>query len=199
MVANSKNTERIVSAAMELFAQQSYASVMVKDICQAAGVSHSSFYSVFTGKDEILLYILRGYKDDFEGTMRLLLDKDSDLEKLWMLCAKYLSLAESFGPDLMAAMFSLELRGKLDLTLAIHEYADKYMDWFVRFARNCQATGIIRNQGSAESLVPIGMKLTFFIVYEWCISKGVFALRDQAIEALEAFYDIDPAYRGVRP
>ena len=199
MVANSKNTERIVGAAMELFARQSYASVMVKDICQAAGVSHSSFYSVFNGKDEILLYILRGYKDDFEGTMRLLLNKDSDLEKLWLLCAKYLSLAESFGSDLMAAMFSLELRGKLDLTMAIQEYADKYMDWFVRFARNCQTAGIIRNRGSAESLVPIGMKLTFFVVYEWCISKGAFSLRDRVIEALEALYDIDPAYRGIRP
>ena len=199
MATTSKNTERIVSAALELFAQKSYASVMVKDICQAANVSHSSFYSVFTGKDEILLYILRGYKDDFEGTMRLLLNKDSDLEKLWLLCVKYLSLAESFGPELMAAVFSLELSGKLDLTLAIHEYADKYMDWFVRFARNCQTAGIIRNRSSAESLVPIGMKLTFFIVYEWCISKGAFPLRDRAIEAMETFYDIDPAYRGVRP
>lgn len=69
---------------------------MVKDICEKARVPSSSFYSVFSGKDDILMYVLRGYKDDFEGTMRVLLNTDSSLEKLWVLYDKYLALADYF-------------------------------------------------------------------------------------------------------
>lgn len=199
MARGSKNAESIVSAAMELFGRRAYSSVMVKDICEAAGVSHSSFYSVFSGKDEVLLYVVRGYKDDFEGTMRRLLTIDSDLEKLWVLCAKYLDLPETFGPGLMSAMFALELGGKLDLTAAVGEYAERYMDWFVRYVVNCQNSGVMRNGGSAAALVPIGMRLAYGIVYEWCIADGGFPLRERVFETMEDLYDVAPAHRGVRP
>ena len=84
MVVNSKNTDRIVSTALRLMKEREYSSVTVKDICREAGVSHSSFYSVFSGKDEIILYILEGHKDDFEDTLIQLLHADSGLEKLWV-------------------------------------------------------------------------------------------------------------------
>ena len=109
MVVNSKNTGKIVSAAIKLFQSRGYASVMVKDICAEAGVSHSSFYALFTGKDDVLLHVLRGYQDSAEDTMRRLLLADNDLEKLWSLVLKYLSIAENFGPELTGAMLSLEL------------------------------------------------------------------------------------------
>ena len=85
MVTNSKNTDRIVSAAIDLFRRKGYSSVMVKDICREAGVSTSSFYFVFSGKDDVLLCLLRGHKDDFEGTMLEMLNAGTNLEKLWVL------------------------------------------------------------------------------------------------------------------
>ena len=198
MVANSKNSERIVQAALALFRREEYNSIQVNDICQSAGVSRSSFYSVFTGKDDILLHILRGYKDDFEGTMRRLLHTENDLEKLWVLYVKYLSLAEEFGPALTGALFSLELSGKLSMTKAVEEYMSRYMEWFVRFVGDCQRSGIIRNHGAPQDLIPAGVKLTFFIVFEWCVSKGAFPLRERAFDAMENFYDIAPEHRGIR-
>ena len=88
MVTNSKNTDRIVSAAIDLFRRKGYSSVMVKDICREAGVSPSSFYSVFGGKDDVLLCLLRGHKDDFEGTMLAMLTAGTPREKLWVLYNK---------------------------------------------------------------------------------------------------------------
>lgn len=67
MVTNSKNTDRIVSAAIDLFRRKGYSSVMVKDICREAGVSTSSFYFVFSGKDDVLLCLLRGHKGLFKA------------------------------------------------------------------------------------------------------------------------------------
>ena len=199
MVVHSKNTEKIVTAAMALFQSRGYASVMVKDICREAGVSHSSFYAVFTGKDDVLLHVLRGFKDDFEGTMRSLLLAEGELEKLWILYVKYLSPAEEFGPELTGAMLSLELAGKLSVTGAVEEYMSRYMEYFLRFIANCQGAGIIRNRGEPAALMALGIKLTFFIVYEFCVSQGGFPLRERAFEAMENLFDIDPAHRGLRP
>lgn len=116
-----------------------------------------------------------------------------------MLCEKYLSLPLSFGPGLMSAIFLLELGGKLDLTAAVDEYAGKYMDWFVRYVRCCQNSGVICNVGNAEQLVITGMKLTYRIVYEWCVAKGEFPLRERVFDSLEYLYNISPDHRGLRP
>lgn len=199
MVVHSKNTDKIVSAAMALFQSRGYAPVMVKDICQAAQVSHSSFYAVFTGKDDVLLHVLRGYRDSPEDTMRRLLLSEGDLEKLWILYVKYLSMAEDFGPALLGAMFTLELSGKFSLTGAVDEYMDRYRDWFLRYIKSCQEAGIIRNLGSPRELLQLGVELTFFILYEWAISQGGFPLRERAFAAMESLYDIAPAARGRWP
>lgn len=184
---------------MCLFRSQGYGSVMVKDICAEAGVSHSSFYSIFTGKDDVLLYVLRGYPDSAEDTMRRLLLAESDLEKLWSLVAKYLAVAEDFGPELTGAMFSLELAGKFSLTGALNEYMDRYREWFLRYVKSCQAAGVLRNQGDPRELVLLGAELAFFIVYEWCTSRGAFPLRERVFAAMENLYDVVPSCRGLRP
>lgn len=199
VVLHSKNTEKIVTAALSLFRRRGYGSVLVKDICKEAGVSHSSFYAVFTGKDDVLLHVLRGYRDSMEDTMRRLLLAGSDLEKIWVLYVKYLSMAEDFGPALTGAMLSLELAEKLSITGAVNEYMDRYMEWFLHYVSSCQAAGVIRNRGDGRDLVPLGVKLTFFIVYEWCASGGAFSLRERSFAAMEDLFDIAPGSRGLRP
>lgn len=199
MAAGSKNTDRIVSAALKLLQERDYASVTVKDICRESGVSHSSFYSVFSGKDEILLSILRGHRDDFEDTMVQLLHADSNLEKLWVMFVRCLALAEQFGPSLMGALFQLELEGKFSLSDAVNTYVSRYQSWFLRFVADCQKGGVIRNPGDPAVLVPLGVKLSIYLTYEWCASGGAFSLREQAFREIEDFYDVDPAHRGIRP
>lgn len=122
----------------------------------------------------------------------------NSLEKLWVLYDKYLALADYFGPHLLSAMFTLELEGKLRFTSGVDEYLSRYIEWFVRFVRDCQAEGVIRNGGRAEKLVPVGEKLAFFVVFEWCASGGAFDLRERAFDVIEDFYDVAPERRGLR-
>ena len=164
MVTNSKNTDRIVSAAIELFRRKGYSSVMVKDICREAEVSTSSFYSVFSGKDEVLLCLLRGHKDDFEGTMLEMLNAGTNLEKLWVLYNKYLKLAESFGQELTVAMFELELKRKFSFIAPVNDYIKRYFNWLVRLVEDCQSTNVIQNPGKADELVPMAVRLSFYIL-----------------------------------
>ena len=45
---------------MELFRENGYSGVTVRDICASSGVPSSSFYTVFSGKDDILVHVLKG-------------------------------------------------------------------------------------------------------------------------------------------
>lgn len=197
MTSNSKNVEAIVHTAMELFCRNGYSSVTVKDICAEANVASSSFYALFSGKDAILEHILRGYKDNFEDTMLSLLAVNTCLEKLWTLFRKYLDLGETLGPDLVSAMFKLELDGKIGFISSVNDYFKKYNQWFECFVTECQKSGIIQNPGAAAELVPMGVKLTYYVLMEWCSSNGRYSLKERAFQEMERFYNVKESFRGI--
>lgn len=189
MVSNAKNKDKIVAAAIDLFRRKGYSTVMVKDICQESGVSASSFYSVFRGKDDILLCILQGHKDDFEGTMLEMLNAGTSLEKLWVLYNKYLKLAESFRPELTVAMLELELKRKFSFIKPINDCIRRYHSWLVHLVEECQSANVILNPGKADELVPMAVRLSFYILLEWCVSKETYSFTERAFMKMETFYN----------
>ena len=57
----TETRDKIVYAAMMLFAQKGYASTSVADILHAAGVNAGSLYHFFPGKQDVLLAVLDAY------------------------------------------------------------------------------------------------------------------------------------------
>ena len=55
---NPQTAERLVAAAVELFAQKWYATVSVAEICREAGLSNGVFYRYFEGKEALFKLIL---------------------------------------------------------------------------------------------------------------------------------------------
>ena len=189
--ASSKNTTAIVDAALELFKTAGYSNVSVSDICRAADVPRSSFYSIFAGKDEIVLYMMRNLKEDYQSVFAQLLEAKNDLDRIWMLYDRYLTLAVDFGPELTGTLFALELQkpaGLFDLFYAFN-------DWFVKLIRNCQEQGLIRNGNRPEDIVVLGVRIAIGAAYEWCRSGGGFDLREAALSEHERLYDVPPEYR----
>ena len=197
MANNSNSKESIVHAAMELFREKGYPGVTVRDICASSGVPSSSFYTVFSGKDDILVHVLKGQKDNFEDTMLELLAANSSLEKLWVLYKKYLDLGEALGAELVAAMFKLERDGKLSLISSVNDYVRKYSSWFVRFIEEGQRNGDILNPGAPAQLMQMGVRLSYFVLFEWCADKGSYSLRERAFKEMEDFYNIRQPLRGI--
>ena len=188
---SSKNTDAIVNAALELFKAKGYGAVSVSDICRAADVPRSSFYSIFAGKDEIVMFVMRNLKEDYQTVFSQLLEAKNDLDRIWLLYDRYLSLATDFGPELTGTLFALELEkpaGLFDLFYAFN-------DWFVKLIRNCREQGIIRNRNKPEDIVTLGVRIAIGAAYEWCRSGGAFDLRDTAFSELETLYDVPPEYR----
>lgn len=56
--ANSKNMKLIVDTAISLFKEHGYQNVSVNEICKSANIPRSSFYTIFSGKKDIINYVL---------------------------------------------------------------------------------------------------------------------------------------------
>lgn len=190
-VVNSKNRETISAAALELFKEKGFDGVGVSEICRRANVPRSSFYSVFGGKEDIIIYMLRNLKEDYTAMFSELLGAENDLCRIWMLYDRYLSLATEFGPDLTGALLALELKspiGILDLFYAFNE-------WFVKLIRSCQRQGMIRNPNRPEDIVTLGVRIALGAAYEWSRTNGSFDLRETALREHEILYDVPDEYR----
>ena len=62
----NETRDRIVYAAMVLFAQKGYGSTSVADILQSAQVNAGSLYHFFPGKQDVLMAVLTAYKTGIE-------------------------------------------------------------------------------------------------------------------------------------
>jgi TetR/AcrR family transcriptional repressor of nem operon len=87
----SETRDRIVFAAMRLFALKGYGSTSVADILQAAEVNAGSLYHVFPGKQDVLVAVLDMY---LAGIQRMLLDPawegvEDPIERVFALLARY--------------------------------------------------------------------------------------------------------------
>ena len=83
--------ERIVYAALELFARKGYASTSVADILHAANVNAGSLYHFFPGKQDVLLAVLHAYR---QGIRPMLLEPawqgvTDPIERVFALLAHY--------------------------------------------------------------------------------------------------------------
>jgi len=89
--------EKIVYAALTLFAQKGYGSTSVADILQAAGVNAGSLYYFFPGKQDVLLAVLDAYK---QGIHPMLLRPawkgvEDPIERVFALLERYRGHLES--------------------------------------------------------------------------------------------------------
>lgn len=188
---SSKHIKSVIEAAVVLFKEKGYENVSVNDICKAAGVARSSFYLMFSGKKDIVDRILSDVRLDSNELTNDLITAKNDYERMWVLCNRYLKVANSFGPEMTGTMFRLELLDEIDLLDEVH----KIDDWMIELTRNAQEMGVIKSPEPAEIIAPASVSIVYYATYEWCKSKGGFSLQRRARELTEAVLNVAPAYR----
>ena len=82
---------RLVGTAMQLFSEKGYESTSVADILRAAGANSGSLYHFFPTKQDLLIEVLRTYRD---GIATMLLEPawrgvSDPVEKVFALLARY--------------------------------------------------------------------------------------------------------------
>lgn len=190
----TKNRDKIVAAAIELFKQEGYSNVSVNQICKAAKIGRSSFYAIFSSKDDIILHL---YSDDFTKSEQLMdqfVSAENDLERIWLLYDYFLSLAISVGPVVSSSLMIIEL----NRNAGIYDSMMKVRKWSIPLCENCQKQGIIRNTAKAEDLLPMVSSSLNNLVFEWCRCKGKLPLRKRSRLTIEVLFDVDPDYRKTK-
>lgn len=189
--SNTKHTDIIVDTAFELFYQYGYDEVSVRQICERANVPRSSFYTIFSGKEDIMVYSLSRVKGNFEQSMNDFIMAENDLERIWFLTDSFLQLAVSVGPDLCKIYFILEINGKCQLFKILADFNE----WLIRLLANCQKNGIARVKGDPEELIPMQLNLAKALLFDWVGSNGSFMLRETVRNNIETFLDVPEEYR----
>lgn len=83
--------DRLIYAALRLFAEKGYASTSVADVRQAADVHSGSLYHFFPGKQDLLLAVLDAYRHGIDPMLLQPAWKDVNdpIEKIFALLASY--------------------------------------------------------------------------------------------------------------
>lgn len=192
MLKKAEKYKRIIKdVAFELFKENGYDGVSVRQICEKAGVPRSSFYTIFSGKEDILVYSLSNVKDSFEHNMPQFIMSANDLERIWFLTDAFLQQAVTAGPELCKMYFILEINGKCDLFNILTDFND----WLIQLLTNCQKNGLANVRGDPNELIPIQLNLAKALLFDWVRTDGSFDLRETVRSNIETFLDVPMEYR----
>ena len=187
----SRLREDIAKCAIELFKNEGYGSVSVNEICQAAHVSRTVFYTVFKGKRSILDYVVTKPQQNDEESFRRFADAENDFERIWQLFERFINIALAFGPKLTSTLFIMQFESPEGIRDAVHALDDL----FATLAKNCAKNGIIETEEPPELLSRIATDLIIHELYVWCSQNGNFSLRERARQYAEVAYHVKPQYR----
>ena len=101
MTGKHQTASLIADTAMELFRKRGYESVSVNSICEQAGVSRVTFYSIFSNKDQIIGFILNDFQNQFKEDFSSFIAAENDFERVMILFNYYVELSERGGYQLM--------------------------------------------------------------------------------------------------
>lgn len=166
---------RILEAAIRIFAKNGFFSSTISQIAREAGVADGTIYLYFKNKDDILLQFF-SYKamEIFDGFWQAVADGKNAVEKLRNLIKSHLA---AFQSDIdMAIVFQSETKGNHQMRGQLDEMTRKYL----------AALGEILEQGQDEGIfvkeLYLGLTKRFIlgavneIINTWVSSSGKYDL-----------------------
>lgn len=139
--------ERILSAAMKVFARKGFASARVSDVAREAGVADGTIYLYFASKDAILISIFEeGMQSILDGLAKGLKGLDDPKDRLRFFCRYHLTVVEG-DPDL-AEVLLVELRFS-DKFLTEYKpgaMLDRYLEQLALIISEGQRRGMFRRE-----------------------------------------------------
>jgi TetR/AcrR family transcriptional regulator, fatty acid metabolism regulator protein len=172
--------ERILRAAIDVFAESGYFNAKVTDIAKAAGVADGTIYLYFDGKEELLTTIFR------EHTRNYLQSLERDLapvrrpeERIRIAIRHHL---ETLGRDrALAVVAQVELRHSIKyMSLLSHQEVGDYLGILRKIVEQGQADGVFRRTLHPQLVAKALFGVLDEMVTSWVLSDKEYALADQA-------------------
>lgn len=181
---NPEKYDRILEAALAVFAEKGFFVSRISDIADRANVADGTVYLYFKNKDEILATAISTAFETFMNNARTELDKIADpVERLRKLARLHL---EALGGNRNAAIvFQMELRQSTRLSEFSHQHLIEYFT-LVRVAiQQGQQRGVFRKNMPDKIAANCFFGALDEMVTSWVLSEHEFPLASAADAVVE--------------
>lgn len=184
---NSRNTKgRIVTAAWKLFYDNGYENTTIEDIVWESGTSKGSFYHYFNSKDALLGSLAYLFDEKYEELSTSLQPNMNSIDKLLFLNIELFKMIENrIDLDLLTRLFSSQLLTKGEQSLLDHNRF--YYKLIKKIISEGQENGEISLNMSAGEIVKYYALCERSLMYDWCLSKGNYSLKEYGKEIMPLF------------
>ena len=172
--------ERILRAAVDVFAQNGYFNAKVAEIARAAGVADGTIYLYFDGKEDLLVTIFREHTRNYLQSLETQIANVKRPEERMRIAIRH--HLETLGRDrALAIVAQVELRHSLKFMslLSQQEVAD-YLRLFRKIVEQGQRDGAFRRNLHPQLVAKSVFGILDEMVTSWILSEKEQNLADQA-------------------
>jgi TetR/AcrR family transcriptional regulator, fatty acid metabolism regulator protein len=177
--------DRILRAAVEVFAQTGYHNSRVSEVAKAAGVADGTIYLYFQNKEDLLINIFREHTRRFLASLESELGPaESDEERLRRLIRFHLIALGSDRP--LAVVFQVELRQSLKfMALFSQQEVADYLNTIRTVIENGQASGAFGTTLHPQLVAKSIFGILDEMVTSWILSEKDYRPEEQADQIAE--------------
>ena len=172
--------ERILRAAIDVFAQSGYFNAKVSEIAKAAGVADGTIYLYFDSKEDLLISVFREHTRSYlQSLERDLANINRPEDRMRIAIRHHL---QALGRDrALAIVWQVELRHSLKfMTLLSHQEVADYLNILRKIVEQGQSEGIFRRTLHPQLVAKSVFGILDEMVTSWVLSDKEYALADQA-------------------
>ena len=172
--------ERILRAAVDVFAQNGYFNAKVSEIAKTAGVADGTIYLYFVGKEDLLITNFREHTRNFLQSLQTQLTSVSAPEERIRTIVRH--HLETLGRDRSLAVVSqVELRHSLKfMSLFSHEEVADYLNLLRKVVEQGQAAEVFRRNLHPQLVAKALFGILDEMVTSWILSEKDYSLPEQA-------------------
>ncbi|HWR23442.1 MAG TPA: TetR/AcrR family transcriptional regulator [Feifaniaceae bacterium] len=187
----------IQKAAIRLFNESGYAKVTVRDICEAADITKSTFYYHFPGKKAILTDFYKYTPVLPAGMAHKLATSDNAWEKVWACVEPMVDWTVAAGAAILSQVFVSNLQSDTN-TFAI-ENQQGYAELLVGIIKKGQEEGQFHTRSAPHSVYVNIINIILGIAVQWCIHGGGFDEKQAIRDSVESLLSVKEEYAALRP
>ena len=187
VIRNSEKYQRILDAAVAVFAEKGFFIARVSDIADRASVADGTVYLYFRSKEEILMTAINTAFDAFMRQARSELEQLTDpVDRLRRLAFLHL---DALGSNRnLAVVFQMELRQS---TRFLSEFSHHHMIEYLTLARTAisdgQASGLFRPEMPAKIAANCFFGALDEMVTTWVLNEHDYRLSNVADTVVDIF------------
>lgn len=183
--------DSIIKTAIDLFKEKSFEEISVNEICAAAEVSRTSFYSCFSCKKDILMAVMREHSSFNNLNTAEMFALENDFERMIYILNFHIGIWDKRNVALCKTILTLGINENM----GIFDFSHAYDHLYEKLILNCQRSGMIRNMSDPLTITSDCIQIAKGYIVDWCCTNGCFDLPFAIRAAAERLTDLTPEYR----